>query len=265
MKKGNLISCSSHLVILKLSDDLKSYKVLQRFKEDVDNKYNCIYKAIQLSTSHIVSISYDGIMKAYMKENENEDEFFLFKINKRVSNGAAISNIFEIKERKQFIVNLGARYHSQKPKIFDSQSCDYIKELELIFITYYYTNDIYLYLDNGYLAIGACSYIHIFNLDQQKKISSHPYQHEISSAYSYIMAITKFKKDLIISVNDFGDIELWKLNKDFKLISQSYFKSIHKDMIYSIIILKRNKSEDESIITCSKDGQIIINKALIDN
>ena len=265
MKDNKLIACSSQLVILKLSDDLKSYKVLQRFKENIENQYNYLYKAIQLSTSHIISISFDGTMKSYMKENENEDQFFLFKINKKVSNGGTITNIFEIKEKKQFIVIPGTRYNSHKPKLFDSQSCDYIKELDLIFITYYYTNDIYLYLGNGYLIFGAFSYIHIFNLDQQKKISSHPYQYEISSAYSYLMAISRFKKEFIISVNDCGDIEIWKLNKDYTLVSISYFKSIHKDMIYSIVILKGNKFEDDSIITCGKDCKIIINKILTDN
>ena len=248
MKNGNMISSSGIIKIITFEDNYKNYKVIQIFKDNTD----AICKTIELSTSHLVSVSRDGTMKCYMKSIEDKNEYFLFKINKRVFDGVTLGNIYEIPEKGQFFVNSGVRVHFQ-PKIFDSMTCDYIRTFKYNVISYYYCKNIYLYLGEDKLAIGQHSLIIVFDIKNDTIIGKYLYTG--SETDCYINVLARFKKEYLLSGSDDGDIELWKINNDYTLMKKSYFKNVHKQMIFSIVVIDEKK---DTIASCGGDGKIVI-------
>ena len=243
LKDGRIVTCSNNIKIIKLFDNYTRYEITQKFNDN--QKY--ILKIKELSTSHLVSVDYYGIMNCYMKSSEDSDDYFLFKVNTKVF--GTISNIYEIPNQK-FLVSSGNRINFNI-KLFDSQTCDYIKTFNKFqVITYHAAKDIYLLLNPNILAVGTYKTISIIDLEKERLIKKYVDSSELDG---YTFVITKFRNNYILSGNDRGDIELFLINDDWSLKSIGIIKGAHKDEIYTIIQL-----DEKRFLSCGKEGTIKI-------
>ena len=244
IKDGSIISSSFNIKIIKLFNNDTKYLVTQI----INDNENLIFKTIELSTSHLVSVSEDGVMRFYMKDKDS-NEYFLFKENSKVFNHGTISNVFEIPNKK-FVVSSGRRINFNL-KLFDAQTCDYIKTLEnFTVITYLFARDIYLLLDENFLAVGTYSSISVIDLRKEKKIQFYFCKKGYNS-YTYVL--TKINSNYVLQGDDTGNIELLKINDDFTLKSEYIIQNAHgDDCISSIISIDKN-----NFLSCGKDGKII--------
>ncbi len=241
IKDGRIVTCSNKIMIIKLLDNYTRYEITQEFNDN--QKYICKIK--ELSTSHLVSVDYNGTMNFYMKSSDDSDEYFLFKVNTRAF--PTVSNVYEIPNQK-FIVSSGNRVNFNI-KLFDSQTCDYIKTYNKFqVITYHAATDIYLLLNPNILAVGTYKTISIIDLEKERLIKKYVDSSEYDG-YTYV--ITKFRNNYILSGNDRGDIELFVINDDWSLKSIGIIKGAHDSYIYSIIAL-----DEKSFLSCGKEGKI---------
>ena len=241
IKDGRIVTCSNNIKIIKLLDNYTRYEITQEF---FDNQ-ELICKVIELSTSHLVSLDYNGTVNFYMKSNDGSGEYFLFKINKNVF--GTVSNAFEIPNKK-FIISSGNKINF-KIKLYDAQTCDYIKTLDKFDVmTYFAAKEIYLLLSPNILAIGTYCSISIIDLEKEILIKRYPVSTECNW-YTYV--ITKFKNNYILCGID-GDIVLFLINDDWSLKYIGIIKNAHEIEVNSIIAL-----DEKSFLSSGKEGKII--------